>query len=110
MINYTVYPGLKSAKVPTLIEFICKYYNITQDQLKSRCRLKSIVNCKKALCYYIHEHLKISCGNIELNYYDILHIKRLNIRYHHMDFKNLLAVKDQEAVNLNQVITSFFKF
>lgn len=110
MISYTVYPGLKPVEVLTLIKFICKYYDVTQDQLKSKCRLKSIVNCKKALCYYIHEHLKITCGNIESDYYHILHIKRLNIRHHHMDFKNLLAVKDQEATDLDHVVRTFFKF
>jgi chromosomal replication initiation ATPase DnaA len=86
----------KIQKIEDLSEWL-KYYGFTPESIRSKCRLRKIINIRKALCYYLTELNNLSLKDTAnmLGYID-----HTTVMHHRDDFGGLISIGDKDALKM----------
>jgi chromosomal replication initiation ATPase DnaA len=92
-------PEISQRKVRNLNDLTdwLKLHGFTPESIRSKCRLRKIINIRKALCYYFTELNNFSLKETAemVGYKD-----HTTVMHHRDDFGGLIEINDKDAVKI----------
>jgi len=92
-------PDISNRKVQSLNDLSewLKHYGFTPESIRSKSRLRNIINIRKALCYYLTELNNLSLKDTAnmLGYFD-----HTTVMHHRDDFGGLISIGNKDALKM----------
>jgi chromosomal replication initiator protein len=59
-VHYWIAPGINKSKAldkHSIADIICKELGVSMLEVEGTCRVRPIVFCRHAICYFVHQHM-----------------------------------------------------